>query len=470
MKTFAVSAAIAAWAVAFCCAQERFEITFRYDDPKANSVGLACECTDWTVLFMTRDARGNWSKTISLPPGTYAYRFLVNGKDWELDPANPDRTTTGGKEYSVLAVGKNEPAPEHGTKAGPAPAAARETKFAYTNATAKEVFLAGQFNGWSSTATPMQKSSAGVWSVTLELDPGRYQYKFVVDGLWQQDIFNPEAMSDGYGGLNSVKFVGESGAADSKRRLSQVQCVPNRVTVFEMPFSPTAWSEAARLPKPQDDDVLARNAKPRAVRVGLAVPRTFDPTRKWPLLIVSGTADESSIEHLHQFFEPATESGWVALAADAWEKPKNDSNAWRWALVGSVLETLHNEWPASTKWPVACAGFDGGAKYAAFLAALLTKEGLDVIGVWLGGYNQDAASAGLNLYSPSHARFTSVPFFLSSGSDDRVATPAQIEDVLQSMRSKGFKRVHWQSHDGGHEPSPEHVRHGLDWFVDPAKR
>ena len=42
--------------------------------------------------------------------------------------------------------------------------------------------LAGSFNGWSREATPMTDNGQGVWSVTLTLDEGMYQYKFVADG------------------------------------------------------------------------------------------------------------------------------------------------------------------------------------------------------------------------------------------------------------------------------------------------
>ena len=50
--------------------------------------------------------------------------------------------------------------------------------------TAIAVFLAGSFNDWSPTATPMKKANDGQWSASLPLDPGRYEYKFVVDGEW----------------------------------------------------------------------------------------------------------------------------------------------------------------------------------------------------------------------------------------------------------------------------------------------
>lgn len=49
---------------------------------------------------------------------------------------------------------------------------------------ARAVSLVGTFNDWNPDATPMSRNAAGEWTVTLELAPGRYEYKFVVDGQW----------------------------------------------------------------------------------------------------------------------------------------------------------------------------------------------------------------------------------------------------------------------------------------------
>lgn len=55
------------------------------------------------------------------------------------------------------------------------------------------MFLAGTFNDWRPDATPMQLDAEGTWSVPLELEPGRYEYKFVVDGEWRAA---PESRAD----------------------------------------------------------------------------------------------------------------------------------------------------------------------------------------------------------------------------------------------------------------------------------
>ncbi|MGA2775625.1 MAG: glycogen-binding domain-containing protein [Candidatus Omnitrophota bacterium] len=53
--------------------------------------------------------------------------------------------------------------------------------------TAKKVFLAGSFNNWNTKKNAARKDTKGNWCVKLNLKPGKYEYKFFVDGAWQND-------------------------------------------------------------------------------------------------------------------------------------------------------------------------------------------------------------------------------------------------------------------------------------------
>ncbi len=76
------------------------------------------------------------------------------------------------------------------------------------------VSLAGEFNGWNTSADPLTKQADGSWSLTRKLEPGRYMYKFVVDGSnWKEDPTAKESADDGFGGKNSVVVVGGAGPA-----------------------------------------------------------------------------------------------------------------------------------------------------------------------------------------------------------------------------------------------------------------
>ena len=70
------------------------------------------------------------------------------------------------------------------------------------------VQVAGDFNGWNPARTPLEQVSSGAWTVTLPLEPGRYEYMFVVDGQqWIADPFAAEQSDDGFGSRNAVLEV-----------------------------------------------------------------------------------------------------------------------------------------------------------------------------------------------------------------------------------------------------------------------
>lgn len=49
---------------------------------------------------------------------------------------------------------------------------------------AQAVHVAGTFNGWNTGSTPLTKGEDGKWTVSVDLPPGRHEFKFVVDGPW----------------------------------------------------------------------------------------------------------------------------------------------------------------------------------------------------------------------------------------------------------------------------------------------
>ncbi|MBL8037964.1 MAG: isoamylase early set domain-containing protein [Nitrospira sp.] len=73
---------------------------------------------------------------------------------------------------------------------------------------ARSVSVAGDFNGWNPTHTPLERSDGGMWTATIPLKPGRYQYMFVIDGKqWIADPLATEAETDGFGAQNAVLDV-----------------------------------------------------------------------------------------------------------------------------------------------------------------------------------------------------------------------------------------------------------------------
>jgi len=73
---------------------------------------------------------------------------------------------------------------------------------------AKSVQIAGDFNNWQPQKTPMQKvGESGVWQTEMSLPVGKYRYRLVVDGQWQQDPYNGLTESNPFGDFNSVVEV-----------------------------------------------------------------------------------------------------------------------------------------------------------------------------------------------------------------------------------------------------------------------
>ena len=73
---------------------------------------------------------------------------------------------------------------------------------------ARHITVAGDFNGWNTITHPFVKKN-GEWVCRLKLAPGRYQYKFVIDGVWTLDPENTLAELDDNENINSILVVDE---------------------------------------------------------------------------------------------------------------------------------------------------------------------------------------------------------------------------------------------------------------------
>jgi 1,4-alpha-glucan branching enzyme len=72
---------------------------------------------------------------------------------------------------------------------------------------AKEVSLMGDFNSWNTKTHPMKRDESGVWKKTVMLQPGRHEYKFMVDRQWQNDPGNHQTCMNCFGTLNNLIVV-----------------------------------------------------------------------------------------------------------------------------------------------------------------------------------------------------------------------------------------------------------------------
>jgi len=156
--------------------------------PQAKKVALAGSFNNWNPdeLIMEKTTDG-WEFPYVLGAGNYEYKFVVDGK-WITDPDNPLTTGSGDFTNSFISF---KPSFTFRLKDYP---------------DAKNVIVSGSFNGWSHSGYQMFKSDDG-WVLPVNLKPGRYSYKFVVDGKWILDEANPLWEENEYGTGNSVLWV-----------------------------------------------------------------------------------------------------------------------------------------------------------------------------------------------------------------------------------------------------------------------
>ncbi len=82
------------------------KVTFSLRAPQARTVQLAGDFTGWreSPIALQKQQDGVWKKTVSLPPGTYEYRLLVDGQ-WTDDPqCATKRPNPFGSQNCVCAV------------------------------------------------------------------------------------------------------------------------------------------------------------------------------------------------------------------------------------------------------------------------------------------------------------------------------------------------------------------------------
>lgn len=86
-----------------------------------------------------------------------------------------------------------------------APPRARQQTITLEAPGAKSVVVTGSFCDWSPQGCPMRyHRNGGVWATTLSLTPGRYEYRFLVDGEWCDDPTCEERVPNPFGSQNCV--------------------------------------------------------------------------------------------------------------------------------------------------------------------------------------------------------------------------------------------------------------------------
>ena len=194
-------------------------VTFRVDMSQQTvspqGVQVAGSFNGWstTATPMTHSGSNIYTVTLDLTAGTaYQYKF-INGNTWageEIVPAacgvsngmgGYNRQVTGPATTTVLdAVCFSQ--------CGPCTSPVSLTlqvDMSQQTVSPNGVYVAGSFNNWSTTATPLTAQGNGVYAATFQVNGGAaYQYKFINGNTWAGEETVPSAcgVSNGFGGYN----------------------------------------------------------------------------------------------------------------------------------------------------------------------------------------------------------------------------------------------------------------------------
>lgn len=175
----------------------------RFDARFDERVMAALDAPDVIPLHPARERSRPWiirPWTVSVSPiAAFAVAAALVGVvaigAWQLRPVDQVQVATateGGNLVPVADVGA-EPLVVH--------------QFTFYANSVKSVAVVGQFNNWDQNATSMVEVSKGMWTVSVSLRPGVYEYQFIVDGT--KRVIDPSMPSvpNDFGSPNSVVTV-----------------------------------------------------------------------------------------------------------------------------------------------------------------------------------------------------------------------------------------------------------------------
>jgi hypothetical protein len=273
--------------------------------------------------------------------------------------------------------------------------------------------------------------------------------------------------------VNDVVFIGRVVVALNVLTAFAAHAAQPSLNFGGSNFAPGSTVQANVPLSAQEKSLAAQGGNvvpPNAVAM-LATPANFDPRKSWPVLVICSTSDfkRQNRNDLTQFYRSVgLHEGWVLLAGDGPQNARNDTAAWRGAMTLAAVGALHRSFPGSDKWPVACAGFSGGAKGVGYVAPLLARNGCRIAGIYMTGANEDHLSDGYSRIQPG-TNFLSTPIYIGAGHDDRIATVEQQYTVAGSIKRTGFKRMRIGTFHGGHEVNDGQTSVALAWFRELAK-
>ena len=196
------------------------------------------------------------------------------------------------------------------------------TTFTLAAPSARQVFVAGEMTDWDAGKRAMTRDASGTWHATLDLEPGEWLYKFVVDDQWVPDPATPDHDADGRGGQHSFVFVGDGawtlapGAPRGELQVRQVASHELGQAMTVNVYLPPGFRRGQALPvlwllhgSGMDADQWARTGQIQRYMDHLLATKAIHP---FVIVMPSGARGRASYDGASERFIAAELPAWLA--------------------------------------------------------------------------------------------------------------------------------------------------------------
>lgn len=214
------------------------------------------------------------------------------------------------------------------------------------------------------------------------------------------------------------------------------------------------------------------------IKIAITLPANFDPAVPQKYLWVSapinneGERTAGNIAAIRAYSGTATADGWAVIAVDCNlgnpRREDNEAAATDLPIQHQAVAMLSAAWPGFSKSTFACAGFSGGAKASFYRVGQLATAELNVVGLFLGGCNQNMTEDAQKETRVSGGDLRKTKVFVSNGNNDTIAT-VDAGNSVGTSADKNFGEVRIETYNGGHSLSQEHLKTALAWFLETGK-
>ncbi|MDF7824332.1 hypothetical protein P4B35_09940 [Pontiellaceae bacterium B12227] len=217
---------------------------------------------------------------------------------------------------------------------------------------------------------------------------------------------------------------------------------------------------------------------PHSLKIGLALPKGFDPSKPQRVVWVSGAINSAqqrakgNIGAMNPFVKTAIAAGWAVIAVDTDNgNPRKEDNVLDQggdlAVQTEGIDALKAAWPGFKDWEFISVGHSGGAKGSFYRLGDLLASDLKVIGLYLSGCNQNMTDSAKEETGYSKSDRRRVKVWISNGENDGISTVQHAKNLNQSVKASRYGDIRLELHARGHVIDQESYAQALKWFANP---